>query len=296
MNQGSHRILVLVVCLLVNPLFAGGVRWGNELGSSAIDSQGGSLDSSWTFFLGYFDNGFTPTSSNSSEWSGRWTTLDVSGYSPSSQLFGKVWDNDGLSTGRQGYVWGLNRSLPSNEWVLFSANSWVVPFNNPLNPDVNWFTSDADLIVVGAIEEAELQTAAVVGEPPLLTGEHWLQLNFDDADLSDPLIAGWDADPDADGSTNLEEFAFGGNPSQPNLVCLEGKVVAGFFQFSCQRARAVQALYFGQVSSNVLDWDEGDAFVFLQSSNPEELIYRDLTSVSSAGSTRFGRVRVELMP
>lgn len=301
LKAGMHHwkqlpLVGLGVGLLVVPVFAGGIRWGNELGSTAIDSQGASLDSSWTFYLGYFEGGYAPNAANSAEWSNKWTTLDVSGYSSSSGLFGKVWDNDGASAGRKGYIWGVNRNLPSNEWILFTASGWVVPVDNPLNPDSNWFTSDAETIVAGSITGSQLQTAVVAGEPPLLSGEDWLQLNFNEAERSNPLVAGWSADPDHDGRNNLEEFAFGTNPSRPDQVCVEVEVVSSFLQFSCQRARAVKALYYGQVSADLTSWSEGPSFVALQSGSPNALVYRDLTPISPSARARFGRVRVSLIP
>ncbi|MDQ8192476.1 hypothetical protein [Roseibacillus persicicus] len=295
-KRSQLRRFVLVTALLAGSCLGGGVNWGNELGSSAVSSQGVPLDSSWTFFLGYFEGGFTPTASNSEQWASQWRTLDASGYSTSSGLFGSAWDHDGVSSGRKGYIWGLNRSSPANEWVLYTAASWVVPINNPLNPNSNWFTADADTFVVGSLVGSQLQTASEEGEPPVLRGEEWLEIHFDDSQRADPAISGWDADPDSDNLSNLEEFAFGADPLASDTVCVEVESVEGFLQFRCLRARAVAVLYHGQVSSDLVAWDEGGSFVTLESASPDALVYRDLTPITSANPARFGRVRVELQP
>ena len=49
----------------------------------------------------------------------------------------------------------------------------------------------------------------------------WRGIEFNPAQAADPLVSGPAADPDGDGFTNLEEFAFGGDPLVPDAGLIE---------------------------------------------------------------------------
>jgi hypothetical protein len=54
-------------------------------------------------------------------------------------------------------------------------------------------------------------TLTVTTDPPPISLDTWRAANFG-ASATNPSIAGENADPDADGYTNLEEFMAGTNP------------------------------------------------------------------------------------
>ena len=289
----ASKVAVLFLGLSSHGLQAGGVNWGSSLGDVFTDSLGVPLTDSWAFHLGFFEAGFSPTAENTEDWSSQWTTLDISQYEPAISSFGGIWPNDGISTGQIGYIWGLNRSLESNQWILVRADDWIIPVDSPILPNVDWFTLDITEVVVGSFATASLTTAVTEGAPAFLSAEQWLALQFNDAQLLDDSISGLDADPDQDGQTNLEEFAFGNDPQQADVVCIEAEVEGGFFRFTSPRVRNAEVAYFGQVSSNLIDWSEETSAVVLESELSEFLTFRDLTPV--AEGPRFGSVRVELL-
>lgn len=295
LKNRSFQSVLCGVALSCSIAEGSGISWGSELFASAEDSENVALDSAWSFYLGYFEAGFTPTEENTEEWAVHWTTLDVSDYVPIVGFSG-VWDHDGVSTGKRGYIWGANRSLPSNEWVLLTASAWTVPPFEELGADVDWIASDADSILVGEVEaDGGITTEVVSGEPPLLSGGEWQQLYFPEGDLTNLAVVGWDADPDGDGLTNLVEFAFGAQPLVRDQIESESGIEGDFFQFETTRARNVEVRYFGEVSSDLQSWDEGQELITLRDESPSSLTYQALRTVSEEPKL-FGRVRVELAP
>ena len=276
------------------PLYSGGVRWNSSFfGDSYRDSEGQLLDSSWVFYLGYFSNTFAPTRQNQSQWAANWVTLDIAEYDPAISQFEAVWSNDGASSGNLGYIWGLNRSHPNNEWILMTNDSWIVPLNSELIPDVNWETSNASVFVVGnQAEEQIFVTEKTVGEPPLLIGSQWLAWMFEPTEQNDPQVGGWDADPDNDGLSNLAEFAFGTKPQVADTVQIEVMIEEGVFKFRSPKVRQVAVSYQGQVSSELINWEGGFGQVVLEREEFSSLLFRDLNPILQG--PRFARVVVQL--
>lgn len=290
--------LTLVVSLWASsslPLFSGGVSWGSSIfGDTFLDSDGQPLDSSWTFYLGYFGNSFSPTEQNRSQWAANWMTLDITDYDPAMSSFESIWANDGISEGNRGYIWALNRNNLDNEWILMTGDSWFFPLNSPIDPDVNWFTTDVTTLVAGSQQGGtNFTTEKTIGNPPLLDGSDWLDLNFEQAELNDSQVGGWNADPDQDGFSNLEEFAFGGDPKTSDSVCIEPVMAGDSFQFRCPKLRQVAVSYLGEVSFDLVTWNTGPAFVVLEQDEHISLLFRDLTANSQ--SRRFARVAVQLI-
>ena len=295
MFKNWQVIVLLVLTFSIAVARGGGITWGSELFASASDSENQPLDSNWTFYLGYFDSGFIPSAENTAEWASHWTTLDVSSYAPLSG-FSSTWIHDEMSTGRKGYIWGANRSLPANEWILMSASTWSVPPFDSLIADVDWISSDANEVIVGEVSATgEMVTSVGVGEPPFLSGDHWRELYFSDAEQNNALVSDWDADSDGDGMSNLAEFAFGTQPKRRDRVEVRLTIEGGFFQFETQRARNVGVLYFAQISENLEQWSEGNSFVTLEEESPSSLTYRS-TVTNAAAPKQFGRLRVALQP
>jgi surface-anchored protein len=71
------------------------------------------------------------------------------------------------------------------------------------------------------VEEWEIPPATIVYDD-------WRLAEFSGPQAADPLVSGPNADPDLDGFTNLQEYAFGGDPLVPDAPLLQPRVeIAG---------------------------------------------------------------------
>ena len=87
----SNLLLLLAAMAMSAPLaHASGIDWGNNAYGATADpnvfrymynSQGGLLDNSFSFELGTWASGFTPTSANIALWSANWKVLSTA-YAP----------------------------------------------------------------------------------------------------------------------------------------------------------------------------------------------------------------------
>lgn len=172
-------------------LMAQTLNWASPFNSSIVDSEGATLDSSFTFELGVFNPSFTPLESNVDQWASNWLALDQADYDPALGYFTAslflqgVPDYATLYAERQAYLWvrNSNSAIAGSEWFLASAPSWVLP---PLDPDccgndlpVEWSVSDlgSDVPEYGSQNGVEgpgvivnsgtftLQTATFIPEP-----------------------------------------------------------------------------------------------------------------------------------
>ena len=296
------RVLVFASCLLL-PLDGAEIAWRSTLFETNETSQGESLTSAWSFHLGYFEAGFAPSSNNTSQWCEHWTTVDVASYNDSSARFAGLWEDDGsVPDGSKGYIWGFNRGSASPEWVLMSASDWTwpLPTSSPLDPfagEVLWEVEAANQVIVGQANQSDthLKTASVSGQPPLLDGDSWLSLFFTANELQNPNLSGWTADPDGDGVTNLEEFAFATHPRESDSPEMTATVASGFLEVTVGTAEKVGVVFVGQVSSDLEIWEEGSLNIPIVGATSQSMTFRDLTPTSAA-SRRFGRVKVTLAP
>jgi len=268
-------------------------------------SEGAPLDSSWFFHLGYFKLGFEPEATNTSMWSSQWVMLDITSYSESFQFFTAEWTEDGsVPDGTRAYIWGVNRNVAAQEWILLSDENWTFPLPpSGINPDGNeqWSvtsSTNSSVAILGSVNEAGLLMKSVSvenSEPALLEGNLWRELVFTESDLADVLISGWDADPDKDGISNLEEFAFGSDPKKGEALNFPQNITGGSLEFGLSIARNVAVDIMPQVSSDLFQWNEGTSFVVSVDPTPISLFFRDLTMVRDA-PRRFGRVILRLRP
>ncbi len=177
------------------------INWGSLDGSSIVDSNGVTLEAaSFTFELGAFASGFTPTESNVSDWFGNWYAFGRATYHEAGGVFAGQYGmydstytdhNNGqfedLGIGRDAYIWVYNSKepLPGVEWFVARANNWSFPdffvdcCNNAL--PIEWSMSDLESINIplwgnqlgiqgpGLVNHfngiADLQTYAVIPEP-----------------------------------------------------------------------------------------------------------------------------------
>ncbi|MDB6039297.1 MAG: beta-lactamase [Verrucomicrobiales bacterium] len=133
--------------------------------------------------------------------------------------------------------------------------------------------------------------------------EAWQARHFTPAELSEPDVSGDNADPDADGISNLVEYAQGFDPrSADHESWLQGRrIVAGDqVRFAIgYRARPLghAVRYSVEVSSDLKRWDpfEGEATEQLEEDGMVRTTLTDTTSATErAPSARFFRVTVSL--
>ncbi len=128
--------------------------------------------------------------------------------------------------------------------------------------------------------------------------QSYLATYFTSQQLEDPKIAGDMADPDHDGVSNLQEYAFGSDPTRASVSSLPAMSVQnGYLTISfTQRVAPTDVTYTVEVSGDMNTWNSGSSYTTQVSataidSTTQRVVVRDNTLASSA-SKRFIRVRV----
>lgn len=167
--------------------------------SSVLDainqqSDGSGMDTSFTFELGSFNSGFTPTAGNTNLWQDNWNAAPGSGGSASANytqapLPGPIAPNTGhsnnfsgsvtlntnaspFSTSDQAYVWGYDDRGVSGtgEWLLITNPAWLFPAVVP-GPQIGgpqFDAGDAGTVAVLGSVNPEFSSA---GDDPHLQSE-----------------------------------------------------------------------------------------------------------------------------
>ncbi len=179
--------LVLLSAVPTESLHARSVAWSSSVLDNLFDSAGTiaggdfALDSTFSFEIGAFTNGFTPTSSNLDLWAANWVVFDaattansfwdsnISYYSSSANLNSNGTSSSAGATlggifaqNQVGYLWVFNdKAINSHsEWALVTdlnpvgnvGDSWVFPSPaDQLSPDVIWALADADTVIFGGV-------------------------------------------------------------------------------------------------------------------------------------------------
>lgn len=160
--------------------------------SRLADSKGNALDSTFTFEIGTFKDGFTPEFSNAAEWYDQWVAFDAASYNEGTydpvtgyvtgtaqmNALGQSTSPDATSStfsfaGLQAYLWVRNATGPdvNSEWALVRANSWTFPAADPnccgSSLPVNWSVSDLsnEIPIIGAQNGIEGSGARQVFSP-----------------------------------------------------------------------------------------------------------------------------------
>ena len=191
------------------------LNWGSKMWSNLVNSQGQTLDSSFTFMIGAFKDNFVPDSSNDpaknnmSQWLSKWNTFDSTTYNglfdsfaSSVQMleFGKssnpLYHTElGLNfQDLNGYLWIRNGTTmePGTEWMLARASTWVFPKYVCCDTyPVQWSVSD---LASGGVTPLYGNQGGVIG-PGVFTET---------------------------GAYNLQTFTFVPEPSSAMLVALTG--------------------------------------------------------------------------
>ena len=178
------RLFCLAVALAwTHGAQASTVFWGSEFNDNLFDSSGNILDATYSFEIGTFTGGFTPTYQNVDQWQANWHVIDSvfapdsNGWNPlpipDGQFFAGSLDfnTDGTSNstdanpadvftmGDTVYLWAFNSKdiVPSSEWALVTdgspvgdvADDWLIP--DPLDTvnSFNWQLTDANTSIIG---------------------------------------------------------------------------------------------------------------------------------------------------
>jgi hypothetical protein len=142
------------------------IIWGSEVYSDLLDSKGTVMDSTFSFELGAFDNGFTPTLGNLGSWSAHWNVFDGAIFNEADDYFTSKADllANGTSTspetllrtitsfaGRPAYLWIRNAEVPveGTEVLLTRASNWTFLTSPPSDANccdealpLQWSVSD----------------------------------------------------------------------------------------------------------------------------------------------------------
>jgi hypothetical protein len=150
-------ILALACLILSAKAGAQTIQWGSSMFTTFEDSQGVTLDASYNFELGTFDNSFVPTLFNVDDWASNWRVFDTAVYNAALGVFSSTADmtpsgGSASPTGDasfdfqnlQAYIWiyNFNTPGPDTEWHLAAHNDWIFPealeecCNN--QPPVQW--------------------------------------------------------------------------------------------------------------------------------------------------------------
>ena len=129
------------------------IEWGTNENDELYDSYGTKLDSTYSWELGTWADGFTPTGDNVEAWKDNWITFDLATdangkFNPSNGIFGNeelFMLPDGSSSeypgqydfrGKDAYIWGYNSKTYQTglEWLVFRRDThledkydWVFP-------------------------------------------------------------------------------------------------------------------------------------------------------------------------
>jgi len=194
---------------------------------------------------------------------------------------------------------GTKETPVGTEMILFRNHHWTWPVADvpgaPASFPREWSVngeSSMDEVVIGSVNPA--------GSPVLMQSavvrnyDQWASMHFEDGEASSPndSAAG-------DGVPNLMKFALGMNPhgtgGRPETPV--GKMQVGdesFLKMSIPRHGLNLADMRVEVSSDLVHWHNGPAFLEVVSDNQREWIVRDKTPFSQTGGKRFMRLKVEL--
>jgi len=304
MKRSRFKSLLMANCVFMQMcVVAGTIEWNVPVHGTNLDSSGARMGSGFVFQLGVFSSGFHPTASNIADWDARWHVADTAAYNPKSKAFGssiKLADNTApFTAGAPGWIMGTKVTPGGTEKILFRRAKWSWPVVDlPQNPPA----FPREWTVSGDHEDLQVILASVnpEGSPHLMRStvvrnyEQWRNQH-----LAGEASAGPGDDPAGDGVPNLMKFAFGMDPrgkARSPHTPVERMQIGNetFLKMSIPRNGVNLARMRVEVSSDLIDWHHGPAFLEVVSENERELVVRDRTPFSSAGGRRFMRLRVEL--
>lgn len=277
-----------VLCLLAPMASATDINWNSTIGANNDTSAGvGSpMGGDFVFELGAFANDFVPTAANTASWAANWVALDRDAYNPVSKFFASkatLASNDlPFHFSKKAYIWGYNSQSPA-EWILVTNNLWSWPFaGDGIQPPVTWsIGAGGTTAIIGQINGSGFQmrsASASGGSNPNVNPDAWRQQHFTTAERANPAVAGWQADADGDGASNLFELAAGSDPrkgvSRPT-VSIE-RITAGsgasYLQTRLLRPHPAALTYGAEMSTDLAGWSS--AGISVVADTPGEIVFR----------------------
>ena len=172
--------VLVVFASVASPSRAATIFWGTFFNDTLLDSQGNALTGSFTFELGTFAPGFTPTALNLSDWAANWKVFDAAvaggAWNPANQEVTGTVNHTALSgsdspfanvadvfpEGAPAYLWVFNTKdlNASAEWALAEdvdngsnvLNAWEFPDpSEQLGESYDWQTRDLDTAIFGGV-------------------------------------------------------------------------------------------------------------------------------------------------
>lgn len=109
------------------------------------------------------------------------------------------------------------------------------------------------------------------------SGSQWKNSHFNAAELLDPAISGWDADPDSDGMSNALEYAFGTNPRviSPQPMILSSITLGGGsgVMLTVTRDACSRAFLNAEYSTDLTNWiSSGPEIEYLEDSESSLIV------------------------
>jgi len=270
------------------------LSWFCDEADDKLDSYGQPMNAGYEFQLGVFDAGFEPSAANITSWFAHWNPADSAQYDPGKTRFAgfyEVEDNPApFLVNAKAWVFGRRTSETGSEWILFRKATWLWPAPDQMNPfTIDWNAKDADIVVIGTIHSS--------GSPFLMKSAsvrsyaQWQTAHLAEEPLNSP-----NDDPDADGTPNLLEFAFGTSPTAANAPVATPVVLDenGHPVITIPRRLDHLANYLVEVSGNLVDWQSGPAHTEILQNDAAALRVRDLTPLSPSNPKRFIRLKVTL--
>jgi len=293
------------------------IDWFSDAHSVHRQSSGLALDESFRFELGVFAGSFVPTVANIDQWAAHWVAAQRVAYVPAVAPFEGTGSFAGFyqvttnpapfSAGKKAYIWGFNRDYQDAQWILLSDSAWTWPLADPFNPlALEWNVAAASgpgEVILGSVNPTGapflIETAVVaVASPPPTSWHQWRSDSFDAEALADPLTSGPTADPDGDGLSNLEEYAYATPPmaAAPRASVTGSVLTIEPDQFLAltvplrpDRAVAVEV----GVSDDLVLWDFAAANTVLVSESPAGVTFRSADPLASQ-PRQFLRARLTL--
>ena len=173
------RLLCLALALAWTPgALASTVFWGSQYNDNLYNSSGQPLDETYSFEVGTFNGGFTPTYQNVDQWDANWHVIalaftpDINGWNAPAQFFASTVNFNGANNsdatgadpafaftqGDTAYLWAYNSKsiVPSSEWALVTygaspgntGDPWVIPSLGDAG-SYNWNLTDANNAIIG---------------------------------------------------------------------------------------------------------------------------------------------------
>jgi hypothetical protein len=175
--------------------------------------------------------------------------------------------------GSAGQSWDVSvmlRSKVEDNAIIYRMDEWELTGNSPTWADGSLYIKyeNADGVFEGLVpfDRGNWQNYLIVPNPnhtiARISFSEWAKKHFSLIELTDLSLWNWDCDPDGDGKSNLEEFAFGLNPRASDVVTVQYPQVGfwsdsngyRFLTITFRRNRIAEIDIAVQQSTDLISW------------------------------------------